>query len=355
MRGFFHGSGLSLPAWQNILRWTWQVVERAMIGIYRIAEGRLAYKESAEASDLMEAVWIDLHNPTAAEDRAVEVALGLDIPTREDMQEIEVSSRLYDEKGALFLTAQVMASPKELAAEIGPVTFVLAKERLVTVRYHAPGSFEVFAERAMKTPMGCMSGQTTLLALLETMVDRLADILEGEARKLDALTKAIFEAHRPDGKAATLAVVMQRIGRAEDLNGKVTESLSTIIRILGYLQAPAGHAAMAAVAGIDKARLVVLDRDVHSLVETAEVQNRKVLFQLDATLGVINIRQSDIIKIFSVVAFVFLPPTLIASIYGMNFAVMPELQWRWGYPMALGLMVLSAVIPWALFRAKKWL
>lgn len=323
-----------------------------MIEVYGAVEGKLV---AANASDLDTAVWIDMHEPKPAEERAVEALLALNIPTREDMQEIEVSSRLYDEKGALFLTAQVLASPDGLETEIAPVTFVLAKGRLVTVRYHAPGSFKVFAERATRTAMGCISGQSTFLALLETMVERLADILEGEARKLDALTRAIFEAHRPRGKAETLAVVMQRIGRAEDLNGKITESLSTIARVLAFLSAPTGQAVTAAVDGIDRGRLKVLNRDVRALGETAQVQSRKILFQLDATLGVINIRQADIIKIFSVVAFVFLPPTLIASVYGMNFVHMPELKWVWGYPMALGLMLLSAVVPWAIFRAKKWL
>jgi magnesium transporter len=327
-----------------------------MIGVYVADKGRLSLAPSSGLDDLAEVVWIDMHDPLPAEEKLVEAALGVDIPTREDMQEIEVSARMYDENGALFLTAQVIASPETTEPVIGPVTFVLAKGRLVTVRYHAPGSFQVFAGRAAKQTLGCISGQTTLLALLETMVERLADILEGEARKLDALTKAIFEAHRPSGKAATLSAILQRIGRAEDLNGKVTESLSTIQRVLRFLSVPAGHAAaVAAVAGIDRGRLKVLLRDVRALDETAAVQSRKILFQLDATLGVINIRQADIIKIFSVVAFVFLPPTLIASIYGMNFVHMPELKWVWGYPMALGLMLVSAVIPFAVFRAKKWL
>jgi magnesium transporter len=271
------------------------------------------------------------------------------------MQEIELSSRLYDEKGALYLTAQVIASVETHDPVIEPVTFVLAQGRLVTVRYHAPGSFAVFSERAARHAMGCSSGQTTLLALIETMVERLADILEGEARKLDALTRAIFDAHRPSGKASTLGAILQRIGRAEDLNGKITESLSTVQRLLGYLSVPNGPAATAAAKGIDKARLKILLRDVRALAETAEVQSRKILFQLDATLGVINIRQSDVIKIFSVVAFVFLPPTLIASVYGMNFEHMPELEWPWGYPMALGLMFLSALVPYLIFRWKKWL
>jgi magnesium transporter len=325
-----------------------------MIKIYRVKDERLV-PDAEPGGDLAGAIWIDMQDPLPMEERQIETALGIDIPTREDMQEIEVSSRLYLERGALFLTAQVLATSEVQYGEIGPVTFVLAGGKLVTVRYHKPRSFTVFAERATRQAMGCLDGASALLALLETVVDRLADILEGEARKLDSLTKSIFDAHRPQGKAATLAVILQRIGRAEDLNGKVTESLSTIQRLLGYLTTPAGPAAMAALQGIDKGRLKVLVRDVRSLTETAEGQSRKILFQLDATLGVINIRQADIIKIFSVVAFVFLPPTLIASIYGMNFVHMPELQWIWGYPMALGAMLLSAIIPWAIFRAKKWL
>ncbi|AWD22701.1 magnesium transporter CorA family protein [Fuscovulum blasticum] len=326
-----------------------------MITAYRARDNRLE-RIDPEDGGLLDAVWIDLEAPTPAEEDAVEAALGLDIPTREDMQEIEVSSRLYDERGALFLTAQVVAMPVGKDPETGPVTFVLTRERLVTVRYHAPRSMAYFAERVVAQPLGCTNGQSTMLALLETLVDRLADILEGEMRKLDALTRAIFEAHRPNGRAQTLAVIMQRIGRAEDLNGKVSESLATIQRMLGFLSVPSGGAAaLSALKGIDKTRLKVLMRDVKSLQETAGTQERKILFQLDATLGVINIQQSDIIKIFSVVAFVFLPPTLIASIYGMNFEHMPEVKWEWGYPMALVAMVLSALVPWLIFRWKKWL
>ena len=325
-----------------------------MITAYRRTEGRLT-ATGAEMAPLDGLIWIDLEAPTASEEATLEAALGLAIPTREDMQEIEVSSRLYAEEGALFLTAQVLATPEGHAPEIGPVTFVVTAERLITVRYHNPRSIGVFADRVQAQGMGCVNGQTTLLALMETLVDRLADILEGEGRKLDLLTKAIFNAHRPSGKAQTLSVVLQRIGRAEDLNSKTEESLSTLLRVLGFLTTPTGGAAVAALKGVEKIRLKTLVHDIRSLQETAGRQSRKIQFQLDATLGVINIRQSDIIKIFSVVTFVFLPPTLIASIYGMNFINMPELKWAWGYPMALGLMTLSALVPYALFRWKKWL
>ncbi len=325
-----------------------------MITAFRSKDGRLD-QVTGDLTDMNGIVWIDLANPVAQEESGVETALGINIPTRDDMQEIEPSSRLYAEKGAVYLTAQIIATHDPNETEIGPVTFMLTQDRLITVHYHKPGSFAVFADWAKIHDMGCVNGQTTLMALLETVVDRLADVIEGEARKLDALTKAIFEAHRPSGKSSTLAVLLQRIGRAEDLNGKIIESLSTIQRVLAYLAAPQTTEAANRLKGIGKGQLKSLSRDVRSLSESAATQSQKILFQLDATLGVINIRQSDIIKIFSVVAFVFLPPTLIASIYGMNFKWMPELDWHWGYPMAIGLMVLSAIIPYAIFRAKKLL
>lgn len=304
---------------------------------------------------LAEAVWIDLEAPTEAEEDAVEAALGIDIPTREDMQEIEVSSRIYREKGVLFLTAQVIASPDAREAEIGPVTFAVLPDRLVTVHYHHPRSLTWFADWAARHDVVMEGGLDAALGLLEAIVDRLADILEGEARQHDLLSKAIFAAHRPQGKTETLQAVLQRIGRAEAMNTKVNESLATILRLLTYLTStpdvadgPCLHARQMPVA------LAQL-QDLKSLREVAVAQADKVRFLLDATLGVINIRQSDVIKIFSVVAFVFLPPTLIASIYGMNFEAMPELKWAHGYPIALVMMVVSAILPVLYFRRKGWL
>jgi magnesium transporter len=304
---------------------------------------------------LGDAIWIDLSCPSDAEEDAVEAALGIGIPTREDMQEIEVSSRIYREAGALFLTAQVVASHEARETEIGPVTFVVLPKRLVTIHYHHPGSMKYFADWSARHDTPLASGLSVLVALLEAVVDRLADILEGEARRHDVLSKAIFAAHRPTGRAETLPVVLQRIGRAEDLNGKVNESLGTLLRLVGYLMVANDPAGGTVLGAEEKAAAHVLLEDIRSLREVAAVQADKVRFLLDATLGVINIRQSDVIKIFSVVAFVFLPPTLIASIYGMNFVHMPELQWQWGYPLAILGMIVSAVVPYILFKWKKWL
>ena len=205
-----------------------------MITAYRSKADRLEKLDLA-VDHLNTAIWIDLNCPTEAEEDAVEAALALDIPTREDMQEIEVSSRIYREGGALFLTAQIVASHEARATEIGPVTFVVRPDRLVTVHYHHPGSLKYFADWAARHDTALASGLDTLLALLEAVVDRLADILEGEARRHDSLSKAIFAAHRPSGKTETLAAVLQRIGRAEDLNAKVRESLGTLLRMVVYL------------------------------------------------------------------------------------------------------------------------
>lgn len=325
-----------------------------MITAFRSSGDRLVRMDLLQ-EHLRDALWIDLECPTIAEEDAVEALLGIDIPTREDMQEIEVSSRIYREGGVLFLTAQILATLEARETEIGPVTFVVCTDRLVTVHYHHPGSMTHFADWAARHDTRLNTGIDALLGLLESAVDRLADVLEGEARKLDTLSKAIFAAHRPAGKAETLGAVLQRIGRAEDVNGKVAESLSTILRVVGHLALPGPASDGVGLSEAERPDAQTLLQDLRSLTEVATTQSGKVRFLLDATLGVINIRQSDVIKIFSVVAFVFLPPTLIASIYGMNFDHMPELAWPWGYPMALGMMVVSALVPYILFRWKKWL
>ena len=325
-----------------------------MITAYR-SHGERLVRMDLPHEHLRDALWIDLDCPTAAEEDAVEAALGIDVPTREDMQEIEVSSRIYREDGVLFLTAQIVATLTTQETVIGPVAFVVCADKLVTVHYHHPGSMVHFADWAARHDTPLSSGVEAAVGLLDSAVDRLADILEAEARKLDALSKAVFAAHRPSGKSESLSAVLQRIGQAEDLNGKVSESLVTVQRLVGYLAVSSEHPDLKLVSEGERPAVRTLAQDVRSLREAAVTQAEKIRFLLDATLGVINIRQSDIIKVFSVVAFVFLPPTLIASIYGMNFDHMPELDWTWGYPMALGLMVVSALVPYVIFRWKKWL
>jgi magnesium transporter len=237
---------------------------------------------------------------------------------------------------------------------MSPVTFVLAGNRLVTVRYHEPRAFQTFPLRAEKADIGCTSGETILVALLEAIVDRLADVLERASNEVIVISHDIF--HPAEKKASKrdrdFQLILRRIGAKEDLVSKIQDSLLTLQRMSGFLL----NATSQGKNGKDvRGRVKTLSRDVVSLSDHASFQSQKITFLLDATLGMVNIEQNAIIKIVSVAAVVFLPPTLVASIYGMNFDLMPELKWMLGYPFAIGLMVISAVLPFWFFRRKGWL
>jgi magnesium transporter len=297
-------------------------------------------------------VWIDLFEPTDSEEAILEQRLGIDVPTREEMQEIEVSSRLYVEDESAFMTATLPARTDSDDLLMGPVTFVLAGDKLITVRYHEPRAFRTFPQRAEKVSLGCTNGIGVLNALLEATVDRLADILERAEREVDAISHEIFRVEDPSARRERdLNRVLQLIGRKGDLSSNIRDSLLSLARVAGFL-------AQLLAQRDDKnsrGRVKTLARDVQSLADHSSFLSQKITFLLDATLGMISIEQSNIIKIFSVATGVFLPPTLIASIYGMNFAYMPELHWRWGYPFAGVLMLLSALLPCWWFRRRGWL
>ena len=299
-------------------------------------------------------VWIDLLGPTKEEEAAVEQLVGIGIPTREEMEEIEISSRLYSENGAHVMTATLPAHADGDRPEMLPVTFVLSGARLVTVRYHEPRAFQTFPLRAEKADMGCTSGETILVSLLEAIVDRLADVIERASREVIDISQDIFDSKekKASKRDRDFQAILHRIGSKEDLVSKIQDSLLTLQRLSGFLANVVGKD----MAGKDvRARVKTLSRDVISLSDHASFQTQKITFLLDATLGMINIQQNAIIKIVSVAAVVFLPPTLVASVYGMNFDIMPELKWFFGYPFALGLMVVSAVLPFWFFRRKGWL
>jgi magnesium transporter len=299
-------------------------------------------------------VWADLFHPTKEEEETIEQLIGVGIPTREEMEEIEISSRLYVENGAYVMTATLPAQADGDRPIMSPVTFVLAGNRLVTVRYHEPRAFQTFPLRAEKADIGCTSGETILVALLEAIVDRLADVLERASNEVIVISHDIF--HPTEKKASKrdrdFQLILRRIGAKEDLVSKIQDSLLTLQRMSGFLV----NATSQGKNGKDvRGRVKTLSRDVVSLSDHASFQSQKITFLLDATLGMVNIEQNAIIKIVSVAAVVFLPPTLVASIYGMNFDLMPELKWMLGYPFAIGLMVISAVLPFWFFRRKGWL
>jgi len=324
-----------------------------MIKAFVVENDRLRLADSI-AAEKDKIVWADLLNPTREEEAAVEQLLGVGVPTREEMEEIEISSRLYVEDGAYFMTATLPSQADSDFPVMSPVTFVLRRNLLVTIRYHEPKAFLSFPLRAEKAAIGCTSGETILVGLLEAIVDRLADVLERVSREVELLSKDIFNptATKASKRDRDFQVILKGIGRKESLTSNMRDSLTSLQRLAGFLASATGQAKNGKDA---KARVKTLSRDVASLTDHASFLSQKITFLLDATLGMINIEQNGIIKIVSVAAVVFLPPTLVASIYGMNFDLMPELKWALGYPFALGLMVVSAILPFWWFRRRGWL
>jgi magnesium transporter len=301
--------------------------------------------------------WLDLYNPTPEEDAYVEAALGISLPSREEMQEIEVSARLYHEGGAEFMTITALAMLDSDDPVTTPITFVLKGGNLATIRFAEPKAFTSLIARAQRpNAVPCATGEQLMLSLLEALIDRMADTLERVAVDIEAISRSVFRHKAKRGrlsKSRDLEGTIEQIGGNGDLLTKLRESLVSINRLLSYHSAveATDKKALKEVRG----RIKSLQRDAVALADQSNFLSNKTNFLLDATLGLINLEQNQIIKIFSIVAVVLMPPTLVASIYGMNFAHMPELGWAYGYPVALILMVIAAVVPYLWFKREGWL
>lgn len=292
-----------------------------------------------------DAVWIDLMLPTREEELAVEEAFGIDLPTREETAHLEPSSRLYQEDGATFMTATLLAQSEGAHPVGAPVTFVLVRGVLVTVRYEPLKAFTIFGLRCEHTSLA--GGADAMLELLDAVVERSAEILERESARVQDDSVAIFE-RQP---SAAFAPLLTDLARCQSVTSMARKSLLSLSRLTSF----AGLAPEIARSEEDRAHLVTIQHDVQALIEHSGFMSGHISFLLDAALGLINIEQNSIIKFFSVVAVVFLPPTLVASIYGMNFGRMPELQWAFGYPFALVLMLFTGITPYLWFKKKGWL
>jgi magnesium transporter len=301
-------------------------------------------------------VWVDLLSPTEAEIRPIEQQLGLAIPSRAEMEEIELSARLYNEDGAEFMTMTAVTALDGDDPVKTPITFILKGATLVTVRYAEPKPFVNYtlrAQRASGAP--CASGELVMTGLIEALIDRLADALERVGHEVDEISREVFRSNVSSAtkKTRDLRSLIERVGRKGDMLTAVRESLVSIVRLVNH------HAALDTsdrkANKEARQRVKLIQRDAAHLQDHATFLSNKINFLLDATLGLINLEQNQIIKIFSVAAVVFLPPTLVASSYGMNFKNMPELEWLFGYPWALCLMAISAALPFMYFKRRGWI
>jgi magnesium transporter len=298
-----------------------------------------------------DALWIDLVEPTREEDRIVEAHLGIDVPTHDEMAGIEPSEILYIENGARYMTARILCSTASDTPRLADVSFILTPKALVTVRYDEPRSFAMFMNRAVK-PGGCgHQAEAVLDGLIETIIDRAAEILGDVGKRIDILSREIFDSDRKGNRrTAGFRVAIKSLGRKGDILSNVRESMVSIERMLLFLSG--GPARLQVV---DQAEWRAKIDDVKSIQEHATFLSGKVQFLLDATLGLVSIEQNDVFKFLATLSGLLLPPTLVGAIYGMNFERMPELAWAYGYPMALGLMAVGGLVPYLFMRWKRWL
>lgn len=309
---------------------------------------------AAPAELPQQVIWVDLLNPTKDEEAIAEGIIGFNIPTREDMLEIEPSSRLFERGGVTVMTFWALHGTTEKKPAIDPVTLMLADRQLVTVRYVDPTSFVTFADHLYAEPDVAADPLSVTVRLLDAVVDRLADALESATLDLESISERIFDREmvksrrRPERHYERL---MLRIGATQRLLAKIRESAVSVSRLLGFL------AATDRVGGdsVHARHLKSLLGDARALNDHSDFVAENLNFLLDASLGMISLEQNFVMKIFSVVAVVLMPPTLLAGVYGMNFEHMPELKWLFGYPFAIGLMLASAILPYTIARRRGWL
>jgi magnesium transporter len=323
-----------------------------MITVYDSVGGKLVTR--SEIGNLASgSVWIDLANPAEDEDKTIEQALGIEIPTRSEMREIEASNRFYTENGAYYMTSIIVHNSSQDVPLTSVITFILSGSRLVTVRYADPRAFPLYVARAAKGDPACASGPGIMIGLIEMLIEREADLIERVQDQVERMAPIVFgqngSQHSRDRR---LDVLLKTVGKEGDVTARAQESAMSIHRLLLYFANAVRERKD------DKrimARIESANHDITSLMESLRFLSSRTGFLLDATLGMISTEQNQIIKLFSVMAVMLMPPTLVASIYGMNFKYMPELAETWGYPVALVLMFVSGLVPFLYFRKKGWL
>lgn len=307
-------------------------------------EGALVAQDSAP-------IWIDLFDPTEAEVASVQDSTHIRVPRREDISEIESTSRLYIERGTLYLSTPLITRSEEAGGGLTATGFVLSPSTLVTIRYERVGAFDTVRQLLDSRETLCSADVFT--HILEAVVDRAADLLERIGAELDVLSRETFmdakitRASRED----PLRQRLRKLGVIGDRLSQVRDALLGVGRIAPFVS----ETAKAWTPPDVQARLGAVRQDIGSLNDYEGHLSTKVQFLLDAVLGFISIEQNDVVKVLTIASTVGVPPVLVVGVYGMNFKFMPELEWRHGYPYAIALMLLSAVVPLLWFRFKRWL
>ena len=287
-------------------------------------------------------LWIDLLSPTIKEQKAVENFMEINLQTRQQVEEIESSSKYSETENAIICNSNFFM-PTGDSFSIEPVSFIIAEGVLVSVRFNEFRTFTESAKRLQMNYRAFPTGYHLLISILEVRIDFDADLVEALAKNIAALSKEISLSDSVDKQMLT------RISHLQENTMLIRENIFDRQRILsGILRSERFPNDV-------YPRLTLMIKDVNSLISHADFSSERLDYLQDTALGLINIEQSNVTKIFTVAALFFMPPTMIASIYGMNFAYIQELHWKYGYPFALGLMVVVSALTYLFFRWKKWL
>jgi magnesium transporter len=320
-----------------------------MINVFVLQNGRLNQVNVESRDDLEKVVpvWVDLTDPNDEERAWVKSIYGVTLPGEDEVKDIEASARYYEaENGDLHLRTDFLLEEGDGPSRIVTVAFILARNMLFSVHTHDLPIFRLVRMRARSRPGSITDYKDVLLDLYATDAEYSADALEGIYQSLEEVSRSVLQTELSDQDAAQ---VLTAIAREEDLNGRIRRNMMDTRRAVSFLM----RGRLLNSDQFEDGRQIL--RDIESIDGHTAFLFDKINFLMDATVGFININQNKIIKIFSVASVAFLPPTLIASIYGMNFSLLPELNWKFGYPFALVLMLGSAIAPFWYFRRRGWL
>ncbi|MEH0834453.1 magnesium/cobalt transporter CorA [Pectobacterium cacticida] len=316
-----------------------------MLSAFKLDNCRLSRLELDDSDDLTTSVWVDLIEPEDDERQKVQAELGQSLATRPELEDIEASARFFEDEDGLHIHSFFFFEDADDHAGNATVAFTIRDGRLYTLRERELPAFRLYRMRARNQTLVDGNAYELLLDLFETKIEQLADEIENIYSDLESLSRIIMEGRQGEEYDDALSTLAE----LEDVGWKVRLCLMDTQRALNFLvrkaRLPSGQ--------LEQAREIL--RDIESLLPHNESLFQKVNFLMQAAMGFINIEQSRIIKIFSVVSVVFLPPTLVASSYGMNFEFMPELKWSFGYPAAIVLMILAGLAPYLYFKRKNWL
>jgi magnesium transporter len=301
-----------------------------------------------------EIIWIDLINASEEEKRFVETRLKVRVPSEEELSEIEASSRLVFEHGTLYLSSPAVRIDDHKEAQLTSIGFVIGPRVLVTVRFWPLPTFDTVAKQ-MATDADLQNGMCVFVSILEAMVDRGADVMEQLGVTADGLSRSVFKgglvrSKRPVRSSRRMREALESVGALAERLAKARDVLLNVGRIGAY----AGEIGSEWITPASKKRLDAVSKDVVSLSDYESRLSDKIQLLLDAVLGFINIQQNDLFKILTIVSVVGVPPTILVGIWGMNFKVMPELSWSFGYPLALFAIVASGVLPLLWFKWRGW-